>query len=303
MRIKVGFFQDMPYIWIAQKACDMFRFILYLLGTSAMVFSISLAIRHGLKGAFAWDRKISRRLNSTYLGFRRHIRIPFAVGVIPEFFYFLVLGRNNYFNARWWALRTASYISFLFFLAALFRQSLVRAYYSGALWAEDGFTTVIQNNTGALYLSMVNALFGILLVLILVESIRMHKGWAPMRFIFYSVLSAMMALVSVAVLALIIAISFLYLAYKIIMFFLSSRRSRTVENDDGEGAREKLNNAYRRFRAELYAWEKNRKQERKVEEKTETERPKPVIKRTRRRIEPKPKEKNNHGNIPRIHPD
>lgn len=281
----------------------MFRFILYLLGTSALVFTLAATIRYGLKGAFAWDRKINRRLNSSYLGFRKHIRIPFAVGVIPEFFYFLVLGRNNYFNARWWALRAASYISLLFFLAALFKQSLVRAYYSGTLWADEGFIATIADNTGALYLTMVNALFVILLVLVMVESIRMHKAWGPLRFVFYSLLSAMMAVVSLAVLALIISISFLYLAYKIIMFFLRSGRSRTPDSNDGEGTREKLNNSYRRFRAELYAWEKNRKQERKEEKEETIERRKPVIKLTRRRIERKPVKKDSKGDIPKIYPD
>lgn len=277
----------------------MLRFILLLIGGAISIFLTALSIRYLLRASFAWDTRICNKLGSTFCGFRRHFRMPTAIGVIPEFFYFLVLGRDNYFNARWWALRMASYISFLFFLAVIFSRSSIQAYYSWSYFTENGIMAYITAGSGFWYLHMINILMLGLIVMILVESIKMHKGWAPVRFIFYTIMSFLMAYTSLMVLALIISFTILYICYKIIRFFMSSNRNRKIDVDDDDDVSDKLNNTYRRFRAELYEWERDRKAVRRVEK----EERKTVIKRKRPKIERKPKTTHVDDDIQRIHPE
>jgi hypothetical protein len=108
----------------------------------------------------------------------------------------------------------------------------------------------------------------------------------------------MMACVNVLVLALLISFTFIYLCYKIIKFFFTSARRQRVEIDDDDSPSDKLNNRFRRFRAELYEWERERKATRKVKK----EERKTVIKRKRPKIERKPKKKYIDDDIPRIYP-
>ncbi|MBE9485260.1 MAG: hypothetical protein IMY74_10465, partial [Bacteroidetes bacterium] len=72
-----------------------------------------------------------------------------------------------------------------------------------------------------------------------------------------------------------------------------------------DGASEKLNNNYRIFRAELYAWENDRKasrNERKATRNEHKENKKPVIRRKRPKIKRKPKSKPKDDDIPRFYP-
>ena len=271
----------------------MLRFLLLIIGGGISVFLIALMIRYLLKVSFAWDSRMCAKLNSSFCGFRRHLRMPTVIGVTPEFFYFMVLGRENYFNARWWALRAASYLSFLLFLAALFSRSTLENYYSWSFLTENGVMAYFTGS-GMWYLNMLNFFFLGLIAMILIESIRMHKAWAPVRFLLYTFLSFCMAYISVITMALIIAITFLYVCYKIIRFFMSSGRKTKIEMDDDDTSG-KLNNTYRQFRAELYEWEAERKAERKsrrVEKET-------VIKRKKPRIERKPRSRHIDDDIPR----
>lgn len=276
----------------------MLRFILYLIAGTATVFMLSFMIRYLLRASYSWDTRICNRRDTSFCGYRWHFRIPWSIGVVPEFFYFLVLGRNNYFNARWWSLRASAYISFLLFLSIIFARKTVVAYYSWSYLKENGIAAYIEGNSSFMYLNLVNILFAALFVVIVIESIRMHGGWAPVRIIFYTLLCAMMAFVNVLVLALLISFTFLYLCYKIIKFFFTSGRRYKVDVDNDDSPSDKLNNRLRRFRAELYEWERERKETREVEK---TER-KTVIKRKRPKIERKPKKKTIDDDIPRIYP-
>lgn len=286
----------------------MLRFILLLISLAASIFTFAMLIRLVLRWATAWDQKICNKLNSSFTGYKWHIRIPLSVGVIPEYLYFLVLGRKSYFNTNWWALRIASYLSLLIFTAVLFNHNAVRAYYSLSTISELGISAYFTSGSAFWYLNMVNILYLVLFTLISVESIRMHKWLAPLRIFMYTFMSIGMAMISLAVLILIIALSLLYIAYRIVKFFMSSRkRNRRNDDDDdddndNENPTENLNNAYRRFRAELYAWEDERRLNppaRKIKKE------KPVIKRKRPKIERKPKTKPEpkDDEIPRIYPD
>lgn len=284
----------------------MLRFILLLISLAASIFTLAMFIRFMLRWATAWDQKICNKLNSSFTGYKWHIRIPLSVGVIPEYLYFLVLGRKNYFNTNWWALRIASYLSLLIFIAVLFDHSAVRAYYSLSTISELGISAYFNSGSAFWYLNMVNILYLALFALISIESIRMHKWRASIRIFMYTFMSIGMAMISLAVLILVIALSLLYIAYRIIKFFMSSRkrirRNDDDDDDDGDNPTENLNNAYRRFRAELYAWE----DERRLNPPVRTnKREKPVIKRKRPKIERKPKTKPEpkDDEIPRIYPD
>lgn len=239
----------------------MLRFILLLISLAASIFTLAMLIRLILRWAGSWDQRICYKLQSRFTGYKWHFRIPLSIGIIPEYFYFLVLGRKNYFNTNWWALRIASYLSLLIFIAALFDNTAVRAYYSLSTISELGVSAYFTSGSAFWYLHMVNILYLALFSLIIIESIRMHKWRAPVRVLMYTFMSIGMAIVSLAVLVLIIALSLLYIAYRIVKFFMSSRKRRRRDNDDNDdNPTENLNNAYRRFRAELYAWEDDRRE-------------------------------------------
>jgi len=281
----------------------MLRFILLLVGLVASVFTFAMAIRYGLWGASAWDQRICNKRNSTFTGFKLHFRIPLSIGVIPEFFYFMVLGGRNYFSTQWWALRAGSYLSLLLFIAVLFNRTAVQSYYSLSTITENGIMVLFTSGSAYWYLNMVNLLYLGLFALITAESIRMHGGWAPVRIIMYVLMTIAMAIITLSVLILIIAISVLYIVYKIIKFFMTSsrrRRKHDDDDDDDEGVSETLNNSYRRFRAELYAWEDERR-DNPPKPKEKKERPK--IKRKRPKIERKPIDKPKDDDIPRFHPE
>jgi hypothetical protein len=264
-----------------------------------MVIGMAYACRYLLKASFSWDTMICKRRKSSFCGFRKHFRIPWSIGVIPEFFYFLVLGRKNYFNARWWALRAGSYISFLLFLALLFARKTVVVYYSLANVREQGIIAYFEAGSSFWYLNVVNLLFVALILMIIIESIRMHAAWAPVRIVFYTILTFLMSAISVLVLALIISLTFLYIAYRIIKFFFTSRRRTRIDIDDDDSPSDHLNNRFRMFRAELYAWERERKSKKSEDLQLE----KTVIRRKRPRIIRKPKDHSRDKDIPRFHPD
>jgi len=276
----------------------MLRFILYLFAFTASVFLLSASIRFGLKGAALWDNKISNKLDSIFMGFNWHYRIPFAIGVIPEYYFYMVLGNNNYFRTNWWALKTGAFLSFLMFLAFLTNKSESEAYYSLQTISESGLITYVASGVTFWYLNIINLLIITLFALIVTESIRMHNWYAPIRIVLYSLLSLFMYTLTIIVMTVIIMVTFLYIAYKIIKYLMTSSRRRKEQEDDHDVS-ETLNNNYRVFRAELYAWENELRSTRssvRKEKKTIVKRKRPTIKR-----KPKPKPKND--DIPRFHPD
>ena len=279
----------------------MLNFIMYLFVFAASVFLLAVALRFGLKGAAIWDEKIVNKANRTFTGFMWFYRIPFAIGVIPEYFFWLALGNNNYFRTNWWALKTSSFISFLVFLALLSHRSEVELYYSFTAIAESGLTAYFTSGITFWYLNMLNLMYLSVFILIIIESIRMHRWYAPLRIIMYTVFSLQLVALTMISLSLIIIMTLLYVAYKIIKFLFFSKRRKKYqeEEDDDEDISETLNNNYRIFRAELYAWEDERKSARssiKKEEET-------IIKRKKPRIKRKPRSKPKNNDIPRFHPE
>ena len=277
----------------------MLKFIMYLFGFAASVFLQAVVLRYGLKGAGIWDEKIINKANRTFTGFNWFYRIPFSIGVIPEYFFWLTIGNNNYFKTNWWALKTSSFITFLLFIAVLSNGSEVESYYSFERIAEGGLMSFLTSGITFWYLNLLNVFYFTVFILIVIESIRMHHWYAPVRIIMYSVLSLIISVLTSIVLSLIILVTVLYIAYKIIKFLFFSKYRKRREEEDDEDVSETLNNNYRIFRAELYTWEDELKSTRssiKKEKKT-------IVKRKRPKIRRKPKIKRKNDDIPRFHPE
>ena len=277
----------------------MLRFILYLIAFTAGVFLISAAIRYGLRWAARWDDKISSKLGKAFAGFNWFYRIPFAIGVVPEYYFYMVLGNDNYFKPNWWALKISGFLSFLIFLAFLTNKTEAGLYFSLQTIHDSGFSAYVTSGVTFWYLNLIYLLLVAVFTLIVVESIRMHGWYAPARIFIYTLLSLLMFVLTMVVISMIIMVTFLYIAYKIIKFFMTSSRRRRRKDDDDHDVSDQLNNRFRIFRAELYAWEAEQRTARtslRHKRKTEVKRKRPKI---RRKTKPKPK----NDNIPRFHPE
>jgi hypothetical protein len=281
----------------------MLNFFMYFIGSLVAVFLLAVTVRYGLKGAGSWDERISYRQNRSFRGFNWFFRIPFAIGVVPEFYFFLVLGNNNYFKTNWWALKAAAFVTFMLFLAGLSNRGDLALYYSFA--AADAETPWLALSSLTFwYLSFINLLYLSIFVMVIIESIRMHGWLSPVRIGMYGLLSVFISVLTFFTLSMIILFTLLYVAYKIIKFlFFSSSRKRRAQEDEDDDVSEKLNNSYRIFRAELYAWEDELKGERKIK----AEENKPKVKRKRPKIIRKPipkrKPRAKDDDIPRFYPE
>lgn len=277
----------------------MLNFFISIVIFAASVFLLAVAIRYGLRGATRLDDYFSQKHNSEYPGFGWYYRIPFSIGTIPEYFFALVLGHDNYFRRNWWALKTASFIAVLIFVAGLKSRSAVAAYFSLGFLQDKGLAGFFTSGNFVIFMNIIVVLYLALFVLICIESFRMHGIYAPIRIFVYSMLSLLMANLTVITLSIIVFVSIAYIAIKIIGFlFFSSRRRRRREQEEKEEetAGSILGGGLRDFKAELYAWEQE-----------ESNRPKPTTKverKTKRIKRKRPKIKRTYGgDIPRLHPD
>lgn len=274
------------------------NFLISIILFAVSVFLLAVSVRYGLRGASRMDEYFSQKHNSDYPGFEWYYRIPFSVGVIPEYFFALVMGHDNYFKRNWWALKTASFISVLVFIAGLKSRSAVAAYFSLTLVKEEGITALFTSGNFVMFMNIIVLLYTALFVLICIESFRMHGIYAPIRIAVYSLLSLMMANLTIITLSLIIFVVVVYVVIKIIGFLLfsSRRRRRRIEDEEEETAASILGGGLRDFRAELYQWEGEEKSQPKT--KAKVDRKSKRIKRKRPKIK-----RTYGGDIPRLHPD
>lgn len=276
------------------------NFIISIVVFAASVFLLAVSVRYGLIGAEKLDNYFSKKNNSNYPGFQWYYRIPFSIGVIPEYFYAIVLGHDNYFNRNWWALKTASFISILVFIAGLKSRSAVSAYFSFNFLQEGGIIALFTSGSFVNFMNIVVILYVALFVLICIESIRMHGIYAPIRIIAYSILSIFMANLTVITLSIIAFVAVVYVVIKVIWFlFFSSKKSKDNEDEDEETAGTILSGGLADFRRDLYQWEKEEKNNPTVSYKSEpdkkTVRRRPKITRRRR--------KRTKDDVPRLYPD
>lgn len=268
---------------------------------TASVFFMVYSIRYGLIGMRRLDGYFSSRVKSNYPGFRWYYRIPFSIGVVPEYFYAMVLGHNNYFTKDWWALKSASFISILVFIAALNSRTAVYDYFSFNFLMENGVGALFTSGTLIWYLNIVFLLFVALFVLICIESIKMHKFYAPVRILAFSLLSFCMAYLTVITLSLIVFIIVVYIAIKLIAFFFFSSKNKKDEEDSDESATTILRGGFREFKADLYEWEEDGENEassydNNVAEEKKPERKRPKITRRRKKVV-------QDDEVPRLYPD
>lgn len=278
----------------------MINLLLSILAFGVSVFLLAVTIRFGLRNIGKLDAYFSQKNNSTYAGFQWHYRIPFDIGIIPEYFFALVIAYDNYFKRNWWPLKTAAFLSLFLFFAGLNNYTTVMSYFSFQLIREGGFTALFTSGSLVLFLDLIMVLYLALFTLLSIESIRMHGIYAPVRIAAYSLLSFFMAQLSLITISLILFFTFLYIVFKIIKFlFFSSRRRRRNEEEE-ESAGNILNKGMKEFKVELLQWE----EEGVTEDETTTyahntnssKKERPKI--TRRKRKPKEEE-----DIPRLHPD
>lgn len=277
-------------------------FLISIIVFAVSVFLLAVSVRYGLIGAGRLDSYFSQKNNSDYHGFQWYYRIPFSIGVIPEYFYAMILGHDSYFTKNWWALKTSSFISILVFIAGIKSRSAVNSYLSFDFLHEKGFLGFFTSGTFVNFMNIIVLLYVGLFVLICIESIKMHGIYAPVRIIIYSGLSFFMANITVITLSIIVFITVVYVIIKIIGFlFFSSRKNKNKDDEDEETAGSILSGGFREFKSDLKQWEEeeedNPTPDSKPTDSRNTKRRRPKITRRRRKTNKKDDE------IPRLHPD
>ncbi len=281
----------------------MLNFFISIVVFSISTFLLAVAIRYGTMASGRLDAWLLSKSGKDFTGFQWYFRIPFAIGAIPEYFYAMVLSRENYFKLNWWALKSASFISVFLFIALLKSRSAVASYYSLDLFSDQGWMALFTSGTFIWYLNFITLMYLALAVIVVIESIRMAGIFAPIRVLYQGLLCVLMANLTVITLSVIVLISVIYLIYKIIKFlFFSSKSQNASARDDDESAGEILSKGFSGFRAELYEWEANRTPASYTETKPAT-RHKPVITRKKRTVKPKVEPMNEEDDLPRLHPD
>jgi hypothetical protein len=277
-------------------------FLISIIVLAVSLFLLIVSMRYGLIAAGRLDNYLSVKSNSTYDGFQLYYRIPFSIGVVPEYFYALILGYDGYYLKNWWSIKTASFISILLFIASLKSRSTVMSYYSLKIIQDNGFAALFTSGYLVNFLNIITVLYIILFIFICIESFNMHGIYAPVRILAYCILCFIMADITIITLYLIVVISIIYLIIKLIGFlFFSSRKRKKEEDEKEESAGSILSGGYREFKADLYEWEESESDKPTIElkkKKKKDVRKRPKITRKRR----KPVNTNN-DDIPRLHPD
>ena len=278
----------------------MLNFFISLVIAAASVFLMILAVRYGLAAAIKLDNKLINK-SSGKEGFLLFFRIPGRIGIIPEYFYALILGHDNYFTRKWWALKTASFISVLLFIAILKSRGLVYSYYSLELLSELGIKGLFTNGATINYLNIITGLYAVLFIVICIESFRMVRYYAPIRILTFTVLCLLISNITIITLSVIVFITVAYLVIKVIwFFFFSSGKKKKDEEEDEESISDIFSGGLKEFRHDLNEWEEDPESENIISNdlvSPESKRRKPRI--TRRRKRKKPTE----DEIPRLYPD
>ncbi len=280
----------------------MLNFFISLVVFGVSTFLLAVGIRYGMASAERVDNWLLSKSNRNFEGYDWYYRIPLAIGAIPEYFFAMVLGNENYFKTNWWALKTASFISVLLFVALLNSRGAVLSYYSLSFPGEKGVMALFTSGTFVWYLNFVTLMYIGLAVLVVLESVKMGGIWGLLRAAYMGLMCLLMANLTIAVLTVIIFIAVIYLIYKVIKFFFFSDKKQKHTDDDEEDAGEILQEGFSGFKSELYAWEAERKTAAPRPKKV-VPKPKPVIKRTKPVKKPTIKKTNHDDDIPRLYPD
>lgn len=274
----------------------MANFFISILTFSVSVFLLGVSLRYGLKGAGNLDEYFLSKSNKNFSGFNWYYRIPFSIGLIPEYYFYIVIGRENYFKTNWWAIKTSAFLSVLLALALLNNRTMVYDYYTFKLVIDHGFLSLFTSGSLIWYLNIISVLYLALLTIIVVESVKMHGIFSPIRIFIYSLLSFFMASLTIIVLGLIVFITAIYIAFKVIKFLFFSNKKSYSRNDEEEEVTGIFRKGLSSFKPEVLEWE----QELKTRRSEKREKVKPKITITRKK---KTSEKIYKSDIPRLHPD
>ncbi len=277
------------------------NFLISILLLAVSLFLMIVSVRYGLVAAGRLDRYMSAKNNSGYTGFQVYYRIPTSAGVIPEYFYALILGHDSYFSKNWWSLKTASFISILLFFASLKSRSTVISYYSFEIIRENGLSGLFNSGTLVNFLNIITLLYLTLFILICIESISMHGIYSPARIFAYSFLIFLMADITIITLYLIVVITIIYLIIKVIWFLFFSSGKRKNKDPEEETAGTILSGGFRDFKADLYDWEETDRENPVINIKKSAKKEKKRRPRIIRVRKNKPVSKDDE--IPRLHPD
>jgi len=278
----------------------MLNFFISIVVFGVSTFLLAVSVRYGMVGAERVDNWLLTKTSRDFGGFNWYYRIPFAIGAIPEYFYAMVLGNANYFKTNWWALKTASFISVLLFVAILKSRGAVLSYFSLNFMSEKGIVALFTSGTFVWYLNFITLMYIALAVMVMLESIKMGGIWGLLRAAYMGLMCLLMANLTIAVLTVIVFIAVIYLIYKVIKFFFFSDKKHQRTNDDEEDAGEILQEGFSGFKSELYAWEAERTTSAPRPKKVVPKR-KPIIKRTVKK--PTTKKTHHDDDIPRLYPD
>ena len=279
----------------------MLHFFLSLIIFAAATFLLALSVRYGIAGAGRLDNWIVSRSGRRLEGFDWYFRIPTTAGAVPEYFYAMVLTREQYFNTNWWALKISSFISVLLFIALLNSRSGVESYYSFEMIRTQGLAAIFTSGTFFWYMNIISLLITVLIVLITVESIKMTGSYALLRAPVYLLLSLLMAAFTVAMLFVIVFMTAIYIIWKIISFlFITNRDSGNFSEKGEETAEDILRSGFLVFKRDLDEWTSRRKS-RGTQDKVSEHRKTPLI--TQKREVQSSSIFGDDTDIPRLYPD
>lgn len=279
----------------------MLNFFISIVVFAVSTFLLAVSIRYGMIGSERLDSWLSSKSGRNFEGFDWYYRIPFSVGAIPEYFYAMVLTKDNYFKTNWWALKTASFLSVLLFVALLNNRTGVADYYSLKFLSDKGFVAFFTSGTFVWYLNFVSLAYLALAILISIESVKISGIYAPIRIIYFVILSVFMANLTIAVLSIIVFVSLVYLAYRVIKFLFFSNKKKQHSEEETPG--EILNKGFSGFKPDLYEWEAQRKTNPRKTRTTKKQKRKPIITRRKTTRKQKPEVVKHDESIPRLHPD
>lgn len=283
----------------------MLNFFISVVVFAVATFLLAVSIRYGMLAIGNFDNWLNTKSHREYDGFNWHFRIPFYIGMIPEYFYAMVLGKDNYYKTNWWALKISSFVSMLLFVALLKSRHDVAEYYSLALVTEKGLSAYFTSGTHVWYLNCITLLYASLAVLISIESVKVAHFYAPVRVLFYGILCFLMAGLTLAILGLIVFVSLVYIGFKVIKFLFFNRKRKRIVNEDEETAGDILKGGFSTFKNDLLEWEAERRSNRKTRNSIK-KRKSPVIKRKvtiKEKAPVKPGKPEMYDDIPRLRPD
>jgi len=204
----------------------MLNFLQTVVVFAAGIFVSGLIVRYGLKLGSRIDAYFLRKARSRFGGYQWMNFLPTKLGKLYGYFQYRVLGIENYFKGISWPVKVASIVSLLLFIAYSSNKQSVIDYYSLTFFKENDMAVLFGSQISVWFFHVITLSYIVLFALILIESIRMHKFYAPVRFVLQVVFSALMSVLTVFSVSVLIIVSIIYIALKIIQFLFFNKADK-----------------------------------------------------------------------------